>query len=118
MLANLLGYSLAVGTAFSGASAARLQNSGEFSTAGRTNSAANLLLFAALASTASTIAAVCYFSWAFLRWPHIAAFLVCGVFLTGLVAKTGSKRLVWSTFLASEAVVVGAEAMFLLGTWA
>ena len=115
MLANLLSYSLAVGTALSGASAARLKNSGEFSTAGRTNVSANVILTLALVSTASTIAAVCYFSWAFLRWPHIAAFLVCGVVLTGLVTETSNKRLVWTIFLVSEAVVVVAEALFLLG---
>ena len=115
MLTNVLGYSLALGTALAGSSAARLQNSGEFSTAGRTNGTANLLLALALVSTASTVAAVCYFSWAFLRWPHIAAFLLSGVFLTGPIAKIGSKRFVWAIFLASELVVLFAESIFILG---
>ena len=113
MLLNAAGYSLAISTAFASASGARLNNTGELTSKPPFGMRSTLITLLMLCSVVTGIAALFYFSWSFMHWQHIVAFLVAATLLTGFVARTDSRRAVWATFIASETVVLLSEAAIL-----
>jgi hypothetical protein len=113
MLINTVSYSLAIATAYASASGARLNNTGEFASRPPFNMRSTLVTLLMLCSIVTGLAAVFYFSWSFLHWQHVLAFLLTGVLFTGFVARTNSRTLVWATFIASEVVVLVSEGLLL-----
>lgn len=113
MFLNTVGYSLAISTAFASASGTRLNNTGELASKPPFGMRSKLVTLLMLCSIVTGIAALCYFSWSFMHWKHIVAFLVTATLFTGFVAKTDSRRTIWATFIASEAVVLLSEAAIL-----
>lgn len=113
MLFNTLGYSLAISTAFASASGARLNNTGELTSKPPFGMRSTLVTLLMLCSIVTGIAALFYFSWAFMHWQHIVAFLVTATLFTGFVTRTDSRRTVWAIFISSEAVVLLSEAAVL-----
>jgi len=108
---EFFGYMLAVAVALSGAAGARLKNSGELAKVSKEKPLYTLL--ATLLYGISGLAAVFYFSWAYLDWKQIVVFLVVAVFLTSWLAKTGSRVVVWTVFNLSVATSMASE-FFLL----
>ena len=106
------GYVLAASVALAGASGARLKNTGQLSIVSKKMP---LYTFAAtILYGVSGMAALVYFSWAHLNWKHIVTFLVVGVALTGLVARSNSKAAVWTVFNLSTLAAAGSEVLMLL----
>ena len=108
---GILGYLLAISVALSGASGARLQKSGELTLASRTRPLATLVMM--ILYGLSGFAALFYFSWAYLEWPHIVTFLVVTMFLTSWIAKSKSRLAVWSVLVVSVLVTLAAEVLLL-----
>ena len=100
---NVLGYLLAVSVAFASASGARLQNTGELSRSMRKHRLPVLLV--TMLYAISGLAALFYFSWAYLHWTHIITFLIVQIALTTWIARTESQAFVWSLLFIS---VIGA----------
>lgn len=108
---EIAGYLLTASVALAGASGARLKNTGELS---RLSKVKPLYTFiATILYGLSGIAAVLYFSWAFLNWKQMVAFLLVGVFLTGGVARSDSRIAIWTVFNLSVFAAIASE-VFLL----
>lgn len=109
---DLLGYVLATAVALSGTTGARLNNTGEVSAASKVRP------FPVLALTflygLSGLAAVLYFSWAHLSWQHLLSFFVIWLTLGAWVAKSSSRPMVWTVFVASVLVAGVVEVLLLL----
>lgn len=110
---DLLGYSLVAGVALAGASAARLQNTGQLSE--RTTFASFAIIVVGALYMVAGLSALFYFLWAHLHWPHLVAFLIVAVLFKGGIVRTQRKSLVWAILIGSTAVALLSEAAILLG---
>lgn len=110
---QIVGYLLVIAIALSGASAARLQNTGQLS--GHGVALSSIVIALGILYAITGLSALLYFSWAHLGWGHLLAFLLAGVFLTGGIGRTDSKAAVWATFVVSIAVAAVCEAAILIG---
>jgi hypothetical protein len=111
---NYLCFALALSLPFNGLASNRLQANSSNSL-GRSPALGSSATFLLLLGAAGTLAGIFYFSWAFMNWKHLLASLFAGIFLTGFLAKSDSKGMVWLVFCVSGIVMISAEVLLLIG---
>lgn len=101
------GYLLAVAIALSGTVGARMQDSGEMARAYHDRPLAVLLV--SIPYAVSGLAALLYFSWAYLGWLEIATFFVGLLALTYWDTSDRAPSTSWSLFVGSVLLASVAE---------
>ena len=100
-------YILALSIPIAGATGARLDNTKDVS---RISKIAPLpiLLFTLVYGTVG-VAAVFYFSWAYLEWQHIVAFFIVQFTVASKIADQDTRAAVWVGFVFAVLLATGAE---------
>jgi hypothetical protein len=103
-----LGLILVGAVAIGGTTGARLKNTGEISARMGTP-----LFLVVIVQAIAAIAALGYFSWAYLGWVHLAAFFLIWFIVADPMASRGSRELVLGAYMLSAVVSALAEILIL-----